>query len=262
MHQRLAFAVAAHLEPEILIVDEVLAVGDMSFQKKCLGKMQDVAETGRTILFVSHNMSAVTGLCARAVLLSQGSVIQIGPSAAVVASYLSEAAGSSAIAEWNGLELSPGIGGFKLASVAIMNENDEPSNVLNIEKAIKLRIIYHVDAPELSFRCAASFHTQGTCAFVTVEIKESRRTGGGWYSSVVEIPGNLLAEGEYTVNLSVFSSRGKKVHLCKLSSVVAFQIFDPLNGVSARGDYTEGLGGVMRPLLYWHSASLEGSAKF
>jgi len=259
MYLRLAFAVAAHLEPEILVVDEVLAVGDLSFQTKCLGKMQDVAKTGRTILFVSHNTSAITRLCSRAVLLSQGSVIQVGSSAEVVAAYLSDAAGSSAKAGWNSEALSPGVGGFKLASVTIMNENDEPSNVLNIEKPLKLRITYHVDAPDLSFRCAASFYTQGACAFATVETRESKRTGG-WYSSSVEIPGNLLSEGEYTVNLSVFSSRAKKVHLCKLSSVVAFQIFDPLNGISARGDYAEGLAGVMRPLLRWHSDSLNSSA--
>jgi len=232
----------------------------MSFQKKCLGKMQDVAETGRTVLFVSHNMSAITSLCSRAVLLSQGCVIQDGPSAAVVSAYLSDAVGSSAVAEWTDMALSPGVGGFKLASVAIMNENDEPANVLNIEKPIKLRIIYHVDAPDLSFRFAASFYTQSACAFVTVETTESKRSGIGWYSSVVEVPGNLLAEGEYTVNLSVFSSRGKKVHLCKVNGIVAFQVYDPLNGVSARGDYTEGLAGVMRPLLHWHSDSLKDSS--
>ncbi|MCS6926686.1 MAG: ABC transporter ATP-binding protein, partial [Candidatus Binatia bacterium] len=88
MYLRLAFAVAAHLEPEILIVDEVLAVGDVNFQRKCLDKMQDVGQQGRTVLLVSHNMSAVTRLCERAVLLHQGQVIQDGPAHQVVSTYL------------------------------------------------------------------------------------------------------------------------------------------------------------------------------
>jgi lipopolysaccharide transport system ATP-binding protein len=88
MYVRLAFAVAAHLEPEILVIDEVLAVGDAAFQKKCLGKMQDVATHGRTVLFVSHNLAAVQSLCSRAVMLAGGRVIATGPTAAVLAQYL------------------------------------------------------------------------------------------------------------------------------------------------------------------------------
>src|SRR5687768_14453025 len=87
MYMRLAFAVAAHLEPEILVVDEVLAVGDAAFQKKCLGKMNDVASRGRTVLFVSHNMAAVQGLCARAIRLDRGRVAEQGPAAPVVQRY-------------------------------------------------------------------------------------------------------------------------------------------------------------------------------
>src|SRR5258706_10564604 len=89
MYMRLAFAVAAHLEPEILLVDEVLAVGDASFQKKCLGKISDVARSGRTVLFVSHNMGAVTSLCNRCLLLENGKLVQDGPSAEVAATYQS-----------------------------------------------------------------------------------------------------------------------------------------------------------------------------
>ncbi|MEZ6139610.1 MAG: ABC transporter ATP-binding protein [Zavarzinella sp.] len=89
---RLAFAIAAHLQPEVLIVDEVLAVGDAQFQKKCLGKMKDVSQEGRTILFVSHDMHAVRRLCHRAVLLSKGEVVQVGPTAEVIATYLAREA--------------------------------------------------------------------------------------------------------------------------------------------------------------------------
>ncbi len=100
MYVRLAFAVAAHLEPEILIVDEVLAVGDAQFQKKCLGKMQEVGRQGRTVLFVSHTMSAITRLCSRAILLSDGHVLKDGAVHEVVGAYLNSGLGTTAAREW------------------------------------------------------------------------------------------------------------------------------------------------------------------
>ena len=100
MYVRLAFAVAAHLEPEILIVDEVLAVGDAEFQKKCLGKMSDVAQTGRTVLFVSHNMTAITRLCERVILMQKGEVVSDGVATDVIAHYLSSSIGAHALKEW------------------------------------------------------------------------------------------------------------------------------------------------------------------
>ena len=101
MYLRLAFAVAAYLEPEILLVDEVLAVGDARFQKKCLNKMQDVGQHGRTVLFVSHNMPAITRLCERVILLDEGRVLQDGPSYQVVRTYLNSGLGTSAAREWS-----------------------------------------------------------------------------------------------------------------------------------------------------------------
>jgi lipopolysaccharide transport system ATP-binding protein len=100
MHVRLAFAVAAHLDPEILVVDEVLAVGDASFQRKCLDKMQTVSEQGRTVLFVSHNVSAITRLCRRAILLDAGRVLEDGPSHKVVTQYLGSGSGAMAERRW------------------------------------------------------------------------------------------------------------------------------------------------------------------
>src|SRR5262249_25515358 len=91
MYVRLAFAVAAHLEPEILILDEVLAVGDAAFQKKCLGKVQDVTRQGRTVLFVSHNMAAIQGLCSKCYLMSGGRLIAEGPPKTIIEQYLADA---------------------------------------------------------------------------------------------------------------------------------------------------------------------------
>src|SRR5215210_7005461 len=108
MYLRLAFSVAAHLEPEVLVVDEVLAVGDAAFQKKCIGKMHDVSEQGRTVLFVSHDMSAITRLCQRAILLDDGKVLLDGPTSRVVKVYLDSGFGTAAIREWSDLSKAPG----------------------------------------------------------------------------------------------------------------------------------------------------------
>ena len=251
MYMRLAFSVAAHLEPEILIVDEVLAVGDLQFQKKCLGKMKAVSQENRTVLFVSHNMSAITSLCSRALLLERGRIVDQGDAMTVVEHYTSSELGTTAVREWDDLKTRPGTNGFKLISVRLVDDADTPVKVVNIEQSLKLVITYQTEQPEMKFRCAALFNTQGTVAFVSLEPMETRHYQAGVYHSVVEIPGNLLAEGEYTVDVSVFSSRGKKEHFCRVEDAIAFQVFDPVTGGSARGDYGEGYAGVMRPLLHW-----------
>ncbi|MFQ5642229.1 MAG: ABC transporter ATP-binding protein, partial [Thiogranum sp.] len=108
MRVRLAFAVAAHLEPEILIIDEVLAVGDAAFQEKCLSKMQDVGQEGRTVFFVSHNMPAVTRLCERVIMLNNGRVAADGPSQEIVARYMHEGSSSAAERSWDDIDRAPG----------------------------------------------------------------------------------------------------------------------------------------------------------
>lgn len=251
MYMRLAFAIAAHLEPEILVVDEVLAVGDLQFQKKCLGKMEDVSHSGRTVLFVSHNMSAITRLCSRALLLDQGRVIAEGSASEVVATYVSKALGASATAEWTDPDRRPGTDGFRLVAVNVTDEDGIPVSVVSVEQAIDVKISYWVAVPGLQFRCCAIFYTQGTCAFAAVELTEAVRDRVGLYVSSVRVPANLLTEGEYSISLSIFASRGKKAHYCTAQDVVVFQVYDALSGKSARGNYAEGLLGVVRPLLKW-----------
>ena len=117
MAMRLAFAVAAHLEPETLLVDEVLAVGDVSFQKKCLDKMEDVGKQGRTVLFVSHNMPALARICERAILLDAGHVVQDGPSHQVIGAYLHSERGTTAVREWHYIAEAPGNDVVRLRAV-------------------------------------------------------------------------------------------------------------------------------------------------
>jgi len=126
MYVRLAFAVAAHLEPEILIVDEVLAVGDAAFQKRCLGKMETIGRSGRTVVFVSHSMPTVTRLCSRAILLDGGHVVADGPTESIVARYLQADLGTTARREWPEPGSRPGDDVARLRSVTVVGADGQP----------------------------------------------------------------------------------------------------------------------------------------
>ena len=139
MYLRLAFAVAAHLEPEILLVDEVLAVGDMRFQRKCIDKMQDVGQHGRTVLFVSHNMPAITRLCQRAVLFEEGALTQFGPAVDVVGSYLQAGMGTTAVREWTDPARMPGSDSVRLRAVRIRDESGGDRRYRRYPKASRRR---------------------------------------------------------------------------------------------------------------------------
>lgn len=250
MQVRLAFAVAAHLEPEILLVDEVLAVGDAEFQKRCLGKMEDVAQEGRTVLFVSHNLSAVNRLCPRAILLDAGTVVQAGTSAQVTTAYLHGAGVLDGQRTWSPDD-APGSQELRLTSVTLANGHGSPTALASVEEPLELRIEYRVERPNLRFRCVAMFFAQGVCAFASMEPTEAVRESQGIYRSSVLIPGNLLAEGEYSVVISIFTSQGQKHRFVQGIDALAFQVFDPMTGSSARGDYAQNFAGVMRPRLDW-----------
>ena len=259
MYVRLAFAVAAHLEPEILLVDEVLAVGDLQFQRKCLTKMQDVGTSGRTVLFVSHNMPAITRLCSRAILLSEGRLTNDGAAGEVVQHYFVTSVGASAVRTWSDPATAPGSDGFKLRAVALLG-GGKPATVAQIHQPLQLILRYTTDKAQLRFRSVVSFNTQGVCAFAALQPTEVLHDRAGSYEARVSIPANLLAEGEYSVDVSVFASRGKKSHFCRVQEAIAFQVNDPITGESARGDYAEGLLGVMRPKLPWTESPLPDGA--
>ncbi len=158
MYLRLAFAVAAHLEPEILIVDEVLAVGDAAFQKKCLGKMEGVAKEGRTVLFVSHNMQAVTRLCERTILLDDGSVLGDGPSSQVVTTYLTSGVGKTESRRWDDLTRAPGDDVVRLCSVRSRTEDGQITASVGIHEPLGIEIEYEVLKPGYIFHPCYSIH--------------------------------------------------------------------------------------------------------
>ena len=144
MYLRLAFSVAAHLDPEILLVDEVLAVGDATFQRKCLEKMEDVGRRGRTVLFVSHNMQAIARLCPRTILLDSGGVAVDGPSHKVVASYLSSDIGTTAERRWSGSRRAPASRAARLVAVRVRSVGGEVTDAPDLRKPIGIEMEFDV----------------------------------------------------------------------------------------------------------------------
>lgn len=254
MYVRLAFAVAAHLEPEILLVDEVLAVGDMEFQKKCLGKMQGISESGRTILFVSHNMSAVNRLCSRGILLDGGQVVKEGLVHEVTTFYQKASAVEDGERLWS-TDTAPGTDEVRLMGVSLYKSDSATVTLtLSVHDAARLVVRYRTNRPELKFRCCAAFKMNDTTAFWSLEPFEQIREKPGDYVSEVEIPSHLLNEGEYTVGIFIFPAIGVKqvkYGYVKEYEVIRFQVYDPLTGESARGDYIKEFPGFVRPFLRW-----------
>lgn len=254
MYLRLAFAVAAHLEPEILLIDEVLAVGDASFQRKCLNKMQEVGQQGRTVLFVSHNILAITRLCPRTILLDEGGVLMDAPSYQVMRSYLSSGIGTSAAREWSDLSSAPGNEVVRLRAVSVRTEDGLITEAIDIRKPIGIEMEYEVLTPARVLTPNYHFYNEeGVCVFVASD-KDPAWKGkprpNGSYKSTAWVPGNLLSEGTLIVGVAVSTMDPVIVHFYERDAV-AFQVIDSMDGDSARGDFAGPVPGVIRPLLHW-----------
>jgi lipopolysaccharide transport system ATP-binding protein len=254
MKVRLAFSVAAHLEPEILMIDEVLAVGDAEFQKKCLGKMENVGKQGRTVFFVSHNMPAISRLCERVILLDEGKIIADGPAKEIISNYLNAGVGTNAVRVWSDPEQTPGGKIARLRAVRVLTDEGELAETIDITKPISVEMDYEVLEPDFVLLPHFHFYNQeGTHLFPTIEQDpewKRRPRPVGLYTSRVNIPGNFFAEGNVYVCPAMITSPHTEVQF-REPEAVSFQIVDTLSGISARGDYTGRLDGVMRPLLQW-----------
>jgi len=201
MYVRLAFAVAAHLEPEILIVDEVLAVGDTEFQKKCLGKMKDVAGDGRTVLFVSHNLTAVSALCDRAILLKAGRVIQDGNAAEVIDGYL-KSTGQMSVVQWQGAE------GDDYAQVLDASVCGGGQGTLTTDQPITLELGLHVQQPIHGLVVGWEIWSQreqllAYSAAYDTHSPPGQITQPGHYRLQMEIPADTLGAGGYKCCLDI-----------------------------------------------------------
>jgi lipopolysaccharide transport system ATP-binding protein len=249
MYVRLAFAVAAHLEPEILIVDEVLAVGDATFQRKCLGKMGDVANEGRTVLFVSHNMAAITRLCQWGIWLDQGQLKGVGPAPDVVASYF--AAGVQALGELTFHDRpaeAPGSEFIRLLAVRLRSADGRVTTSIDARSSFNVEIEYDILRPVSSLRIGFSVSAHdGTVVFSSMDADslEDKRSPGH-YINACTIPGAFLNHGQY------FLSAGSDTPMIQSHFFVdrglSFTI-DPTGGIG--GHIADGRQGLLRLALPW-----------
>jgi lipopolysaccharide transport system ATP-binding protein len=253
MGVRLAFSVAAHLEPDILLIDEVLAVGDFDFQKKCLNKMEDVGQQGRTVLFVSHNMQMITRLCSRAILLEKGQIEDDGPADKIVASYLTSGLVIPSERTWENKEEAPGGNVARLLAVRVKDENGQVLHSFDIRKPIGIEMEYeifksgYVWMPHYNI-----FNEEGGWVFTTIDTDSKWRgqRPAGKYKATAWIPGNFLSEGLLFVQSSLFTLEPRTIQF-EPRDVVSFQVVDSISGDSARGDWAGPLRGAVRPLHKW-----------
>lgn len=241
MYVRLAFAVAAHLEPEILIIDEVLAVGDSEFQKKCLGKMGDISKTGRTVLFVSHNMKAVKSLCKNALLLEYGQIVDRGTSESVVNNYLSKVADNVSEKVWNNFDEAPGDDLVRLKSVKI-DSDEKAVSLIDVATDFRVEMSFYYTGPTNPINLVMLIYSiTGECVFhVVSECKEMKN---GVVSGVCYVPKDLMNSGVYTI--SVMMVRDLSKALLRLDELLQFEIHDNRDEDKWFGEWI----GAVRPKL-------------
>jgi lipopolysaccharide transport system ATP-binding protein len=232
MYMRLAFAVAAHLDPEVLVIDEVLAVGDTAFQKKCLQKMDSVARQGRTILFVSHNMAAVSALCTKGVLLQDGRVVATGPITDVVQKY-SSASGVSSTSHWTG-DYGDEYARLKESWVRTVDPGGAFDTASDLEVGIRIQVLQPIEGLVLGFRLFSQYEHE--LAYVLYDDAESSSPPTVFPGEIVKrfiIPGNTLAAGVYKIGVSVGIHNFRAVVLYSDQGSLMFEL-ENVRGIGRR----------------------------
>jgi lipopolysaccharide transport system ATP-binding protein len=260
MYVRLAFAVAAHLEPEILLIDEVLAVGDSEFQKKCLGKMEDVSKEGRTVLFVSHNMGAISNLCQRSILLVDGKKWLDNTSIDVIGQYIKLGNKDQSERIWENSKIAPGNNKVRLHAVRIVCDNTVTANV-DIQKDIFVEVEYWNLKP--GTRISVSMHLlekMGIEVLASANFHSANLVRDNWFGkpyptglfrTTCMLPGNFLNESSYRINIILLTDV-TNVELIE-KDAVSFTTHDT---GAMRQEYTGGWLGVVRPKLAWQTQLL------
>jgi lipopolysaccharide transport system ATP-binding protein len=252
MYMRLAFAVAAHLESDILIVDEVLAVGDASFQRKCLGKIGSAAQTGRTVLFVSHSLLTVEDLCDRVIWLDHGRIFDQGEAKAVVSAYLQTTLSSQTEKVWSDPSAAPGSEDVRLLSARVRPVGGTPTDVITVRTSLELQFEYRHMRPGRQLGLGfALFNEQGILLFTSGENfgPEDYALGipTGDYRSVCHVPADLLNDGMHRVSIYVTKNE---------QTVVQYDdvlVFDVQDAVDLRGGWHGRWVGAVRPALEWET---------
>lgn len=253
MYLRLAFAVAAHMEPEILVVDEVLAVGDAEFQRKCLGKMSDVASEGRTVLFVSHNMSAILRLTQETLVFEQGQLLMRAPSMEAVDFYLASGFSQSGQRQWRADEIPADSAPFTPVAIRIRNPQGDIVDTVRSVEPFSIEVEYLLNAPVAGLRLGiylqtshgepifTSFDTDNPHTFEAYTIRN-----GGRYISRCVLPADLLNEGRYLVGINASTYRVRRYF--QENHAMSFTV----DGAGAPGkQWQETRLGPVRPRLVW-----------
>lgn len=253
MYMRLAFAVAAHLDPEILIIDEVLSVGDSVFQKKSLGKMKQLGKSGRTVIFVSHSMHSILSLCNRAYLLEEGKITNHGNTHNVVSAYLkTDTINPQVIYPQDPINKTEEV---QILKTSVIDKIGRVKRTFDIQKPVGIKIEYSV--PKQTY-CACNIQVtneEGLLLFNSPEDNTQRFKKNfkqvGKYTSICWIPGNFMAEGIFSVKPSVTVFKTNRIDYVGLEQVVSFKIEDSLKKGSVRGKSDAFFPGVIRPKLEW-----------
>jgi lipopolysaccharide transport system ATP-binding protein len=262
MYMRLAFAVAAHLEPEILLVDEVLAVGDAEFQKKCLGKMNEVARHGRTILFVSHNMLAVEAMCSKAMIIAGGKTAGLTPVREAIAQFGRVAAVEGGQVQWTTPESAPGDHQVRLHAVRILSD-DQVTGEPVVDRPIRIQIDYW--NLMLNSRRLVSIHLLNAMQqkiLTSANQKASCLTPDPWidmkyplglFRTTCEIPPNLLNPGRHSIDLYI-NGVGAHDSIILKTGIITFEVAE---SARFRTEYFGEWIGAVRPVLHWETTQLE-----
>ncbi|HEX3086607.1 MAG TPA: ABC transporter ATP-binding protein [Pyrinomonadaceae bacterium] len=257
MYLRLAFAVAAHLETEILLVDEVLAVGDVQFQKKCMGKIEQVAGQGRTVLFVSHNMPAVQRLCTRGILLSGGTIVHDGNVRPVIQEYLTLDLGQAGERTWPDDESAPGDSVARMRAVRALNLSGEVSSEFSVRDDWYLEVEFAVLSPGYHINVNIFLYDEsGILIFAAgdyqLEEWHERNREVGVYRSRCRVPKDLLNDGTIRVLAGIYSPPSTLRGIER--DAISVRINEDLSTSGARGFYPGPWpGGAVRPSLDWES---------
>lgn len=254
MTVRLAFSVAAHLDPDILILDEVLSVGDAEFSQKSMQKMESVAKNGRTVVLVSHSTTAVSRLCDRAIFICGGAIAASGSVEQITGLYLGDTVHTRATKVWE-TTLAPCAEGLvRLLSVRIINTEREPLEIVDVRQRFGVEICFEILQPGRTVLPEFQLvNASGEVLFTSIENRTAwshtprepgLHTSTGWVES------NTLNEGRYSVNLSLSSLAPRTSYLTE-SEALYFQVIDPLEGDSARSDYGLIPPGCISPRLHW-----------
>jgi len=254
MYMRLAFAVAAHIETEILLVDEVLAVGDAQFQKKCLGKMKDVSKNeGRTVLFVSHNMAAISSLCKSSLFLAKGFASFYDRTSEAILEYYNST-GENVLSN-----RTVGDENVILLRSAVENEAGQSRIEVSIHDTLYIKMAYQI-LKKNNVKMVPNFHfyiSDGNCAFVS-STPNIEPLPLGIYEAICEIPANFLNEGTYFVGLAITSYSESSLHVNFYDhNALTFNVRDPMDEKSNRYGYVGAIPGAVRPMLKWQIKGID-----